>query len=399
MSVPHTVPHNVMDGLEKPGLLQRMRLLDWAWGLFVVLGATVIYLMLHHMMSNFQIAVLSGWATVLVGFGWYWRPFQALTVAVAALSVLGIALYGSQFSNGQTDPILHWWLSSATAIMWSSGLFWAAFLAYLLGLVVRSDHLSERALSIGSVFAWAAVTMALTALMVRWRESYLFGPGFGMIPIEDLFDVFVLFNIMTGLLYLFFETRFRQRSLGAMAMSIICASTLFLVFLEVKFNGAAISMVNPELRSYWIKIHVPVLFVSYGSFAFAAMVGTAYLLRSHVERTNPNGRIARRLPDLETIDDVMYRYNALGFVFIALGIILGALWAEQAWGAYWSWDPKETEALIVLLNYAAWLHMRFTKGWRGKTMAWWSIIGMIVMTAGFVGVDVFLPGLHSFGKL
>lgn len=394
-----SVPHNVMDGLERPSLLKRLQIRDWAWALFVSLGVLLAYYLLRQMMSEAQIAILAFWGAVLIGLGWFWRPFQGFTVVVSALSVIGIVLYGNQFSNGQSDPILHWWLSSQAAILWSCSLFWVAFVAYLMGLVASDDGFSSRALRAGSLMAWAAVVMATTALMVRWRESYLFGPGFGMIPIEDLYDVFVLFNIMTGLLYLFFETRYRQRALGAMALLIVCASTLFLFFLEFKYNGAAISMVNPELRSYWIKVHVPSLFVGYGAFAFASMVGVAYLLRDHAEKTRPHGRLVSRLPSLEVMDEVTYRYNALGFVFLAIGIILGAIWAEQAWGAYWSWDPKETEALIVLLNYAAWLHMRFTKGWRGKTMAWWTIIGMILMTAGFVGVDVFLPGLHSFGKL
>jgi hypothetical protein len=138
-----------------------------------------------------------------------------------------------------------------------------------------------------------------------------------------------------------------------------------------------------------MKIHVPANFIGYGSFAFSAMVGVAYLLRDRAERLRPDGRVVRRLPSLEMLDDIMYRYIALGFAFFTLATILGALWAAEAWGGYWSWDPKETWALIVWLNYAAWLHMRFSKGWRGRPLAVWSFVGLIVPSdvgAGFVRI-------------
>jgi len=89
----------------------------------------------------------------------------------------------------------------------------------------------------------------------------------------------------------------------------------------------------------------------------------------------------------------------LGFAFFTLATILGALWAAEAWGGYWSWDPKETWALIVWLNYAAWLHMRLTKGWRGNPMAIWAIVGLFVTLFAFLGVNMFLSGLHSYGEL
>jgi len=102
---------------------------------------------------------------------------------------------------------------------------------------------------------------------------------------------------------------------------------------------------------------------------------------------------------LDILDDLIYKSIALGFAFFTLATILGALWAAEAWGGYWSWDPKETWALIVWLNYAAWLHMRLTKGWRGKPMAIWAIVGLFVTLFAFLGVNMFLSGLHSYGEL
>jgi cytochrome c-type biogenesis protein CcsB len=110
-------------------------------------------------------------------------------------------------------------------------------------------------------------------------------------------------------------------------------------------------------------------------------------------------RIAERLPSFEILDDVMYKSIAVGFAFFTIATVLGALWAAEAWGGYWSWDPKETWALIVWLNYAAWLHMRLMKGLRGTVAAWWALAGLGITTFAFLGVNMFLSGLHSYGTL
>jgi cytochrome c-type biogenesis protein CcsB len=110
-------------------------------------------------------------------------------------------------------------------------------------------------------------------------------------------------------------------------------------------------------------------------------------------------QIAARLPSFEVLDDVMYKSIAVGFAFFTIATVLGALWAAEAWGGYWSWDPKETWALIVWLNYAAWLHMRLMKGLRGTVAAWWALAGLAVTTFAFIGVNMFLSGLHSYGTL
>jgi len=105
------------------------------------------------------------------------------------------------------------------------------------------------------------------------------------------------------------------------------------------------------------------------------------------------------MPKMDVLDDVMHKAIGLGFGFFTLATVLGALWAAEAWGGFWSWDPKETWALIVWLNYAAWLHMRLTKGWRGAPLAWWAVVGLFVTTFAFLGVNMFLSGLHSYGTL
>ena len=394
-----SVPHDLMDGLERPSFIRQLSLFDWLWAAFALVSAIGVYVEFNAALGVYQQAILAGATAALVGVGWYWKPMRTLSLVIAGLSLFAIVLYGNQYSAGESNFILVWWLSSPAAIAWMNGLFLTATLAYVLGLAVRDDALSARSLALGSWLTWAAVAMGFVALMVRWRESYLIAPDFGHIPVSNLFDVFVLFCVVTGLLYLYYETRYRQRALGALALLIISAAVGFLIYYAVAYHADKIEPLVPALKSYWMKIHVPANFIGYGSFAFSAMVGVAYLLRDRAERLHPDGRVVRRLPSLEMLDDIMYRYIALGFAFFTLATILGALWAAQAWGGYWSWDPKETWALIVWLNYAAWLHMRFSKGWRGLPLAVWSFVGLIVTTFCFLGVNIFLSGLHSYGKL
>jgi cytochrome c-type biogenesis protein CcsB len=95
----------------------------------------------------------------------------------------------------------------------------------------------------------------------------------------------------------------------------------------------------------------------------------------------------------------MYRAISIGFAFFTVATVLGAFWAADAWGTYWQWDPKETWAFIVWLNYAAWLHLRLMKGMRGQVMAYWALVGLVVTSFAFLGVNIFLSGLHSYGEL
>jgi len=239
---------------------------------------------------------------------------------------------------------------------------------------------------------WAAVFFGLTGMIVRWRESYLMGADIGHIPVSNLYEVFVLFCLITALLYLYMESRYCTPMLGAFMLPLVTTAVGFLLWYAIARGAHHIQPLVPALQSGWMKIHVPANFVGYGCFALAAVVGVAYLLKRH-------NILSDRLPALAVLDDVMYQTIAIGFTFFTLATILGALWAADAWGGYWSWDPKETWALIVWLNYAAWLHMRLIKGLRGALAAWWALIGLFVTLFAFLGVNMFLSGLHSYGQL
>ena len=180
--------------------------------------------------------------------------------------------------------------------------------------------------------------------------------------------------------------------MGAFVLLVIAAAVGFILWYTFDRGAHEIQPLVPALKSWWMKIHVPANFVGYGGFSIAAMLGVAYLLAQR-------GILASRLPKLEVIDDMMYKSIAIGFAFFTIATILGAMWAAEAWGGYWSWDPKETWALIVWLNYAAWLHIRLVKGLRGPMLAWWAVIGLFITTFAFIGVNMFLSGLHSYGTL
>ena len=160
----------------------------------------------------------------------------------------------------------------------------------------------------------------------------------------------------------------------------------FVLWYSVSREAHTIQPLIPALQSWWMKIHVPANFIGYGAFCIAAMLGIAELLALRKEDAGKKSW----LPHSQVIEEVMYKAIAVGFLFFTIATILGALWAADAWGRYWSWDPKETWAFIVWLNYAIWLHLRLVAGWRGKVLAWWAVIGLVITAFAFIGVNYVL---------
>jgi cytochrome c-type biogenesis protein CcsB len=404
-------------------------------------------------MDGYEQAILVGAVPALVALGWFWSSLRSLTVGVGAAALLAIALYsrttdgfGADLAQGENVFLLKYFLSSQSAVLWMGVLFFMSTVLYWIGLVVPRDD--NTALRLGSLMAWAGVTMALIGMLVRWYESHQIGPDIGHIPVSNLYEVFVLFCWLTTLFYLYYEQHYRTRALGAFVMLVVSAAVGFLLWYTVARDAHQIQPLVPALQSWWMKLHVPANFIGYGTFSLAAMVAFAYLVQRQAGEANlwklaplalmgivlclqpvifrknaieglssywavyfgiaalvvggilaARRRIAARLPAPEVLDDVMYKSIAVGFAFFTIATILGAFWAAEAWGGYWSWDPKETWALIVWLNYAAWLHMRLMKGLRGAMSAWWALAGLLVTSFAFLGVNMFLSGLHSYGEL
>jgi cytochrome c-type biogenesis protein CcsB len=373
---------------QRPGFFKRLTAIDWLYGAGLLAAVLFALQRFGSYMDVYEQAILLLAAPTFAMLGWHWKPVRWLIPLIAVLSLSGVSLYGGTLDAANQRFFLKYMLSSQSAILWMSALFVFSTVFYWIGLAARSPFGG----SVGSKLCWAAVVLGFTGMMVRWYESYLIGSDVGHIPVSNLYEVFILFSMITALFYLYYEQRYATRQLGPFVLLVISAAVGFLLWYTVARNAADIQPLVPALQSWWMKIHVPANFIGYGTFSLAAMVGCAYLLKSH-------GILADRLPSLEVLDDVMYKSISVGFAFFTVATILGALWAADAWGGYWSWDPKETWALIVWLNYAAWLHMRLMSGLRGRAAAWWALIGLLVTTFAFLGVNMFLSGLHSYGKL
>jgi cytochrome c-type biogenesis protein CcsB len=373
---------------QAPGYFKRLTLIDWLFGLALMAGALYALNRFGAYMDIYEKVILVSSAPVFAALGWHWKPVRWVMPLTFLLALWAVSMYAGDLDMANKKFWLRYMISSQSAILWMSVFFFLSTLFYWIGLISRSATGS----AIGAGLCWAALVFGITGMLVRWYESYLIGTDVGHIPISNLYEVFILFALITAMFHLYYEQRYQTRQLGAFVLLVISAAVAFLLWYTVSRGAADIQPLVPALQSWWMKIHVPANFIGYGTFALAAMVASAYLLKSH-------GYLVDRLPSLELLDDVMYKSISAGFAFFTIATILGALWAAEAWGGYWSWDPKETWALIVWLNYAAWLHMRLMSGLRGRVAAWWALIGLLVTTFAFLGVNMFLSGLHSYGKL
>jgi cytochrome c-type biogenesis protein CcsB len=375
-------------GNTSQSFLQRLGLLDWFYSLILLGAALFAFKQYSSFMDVYEISFLFGAVILFSLLGWAWKPIRLLVISIGVLSVYSTTLYHSDLANIDRVFFLKFLISSQSAVMWMNVLFFLATIVYWFAFFVRSEFSGRLA----SALTWIAVLMGFVGLMVRWYESYLIAPDVGHIPLSNLYEVFIVFCLITALMYLYYEQRYLTKQLGGFVLLIVSMGVGFILWYTFSRHASDIQPLVPALQSYWMKIHVPANFVGYGAFSLAAMVACAYLLAS-------KGIFVNRLPKLDMLDDLMYKSISIGFVFFTIATILGAMWAAEAWGSYWSWDAKETWALIVWLNYAAWLHLRLVKGLRGTMLAWWALIGLLVTSFAFLGVNMFLSGLHSYGTL
>lgn len=250
----------------------------------------------------------------------------------------------------------------------------AASLAFL-GHLVSSKRIVHRigmALLIATfgTLMGVLVTRAINAQHVPWSNFYE-----------------ALIFATTAFLGMFFLV---ERKFKAALLSVGTAITAMLVlavgvFLPESFKVSG--PLVPALQSYWIKIHTSVILVSYSAFTLATVCAIIYVILN-ARKADPKL--------LRQFDELIYRVILLGFPLLAVGIITGAMWANHAWGTYWSWDPKETWSLITWLIYAAYLHLRMGKGWQGQKAVTFALVGFASVIFTYYGVN-FLPGLHSYG--
>ncbi|MGB3400255.1 MAG: c-type cytochrome biogenesis protein CcsB [Candidatus Deferrimicrobiaceae bacterium] len=265
-------------------------------------------------------------------------------------------------------------------------LFGVASVNYVAALYGKRETIAR----IGTWICIAAAVVSTAAIGVRWAESYQM--GIGRIPVTNLYESLVFFAWSVNLFYLLVEWKYKNRTLGAFVMPIAFGTMLFAFT-----NESSIQPLVPALQSYWLHAHVITCFVGYAAFAVSAGVAVMYLMKAKREERKVTGGVVALFPSTKILDDLVYKAIIWGFPFLTTGIITGAAWANYAWGTYWSWDPKETWSLIVWLVYAAFLHARITRGWHGRRAAILSIVGFLATIFCYLGVNLVLSGLHSYG--
>jgi cytochrome c-type biogenesis protein CcsB len=266
--------------------------------------------------------------------------------------------------------------------------FTIAFILYIASAISFFVYLTMKKESVGKIAVWVAVLGFLVhniAMILRVIES-------GRLPFSNQFEFANSFTWGIVLCYLVLHFRYKFTAVGAFVMPLA-----FLMMGYASMLPRNIRPLMPALQSGWLNFHVGTAIVAYGSFAVACGLSVMYLI-SLMDKGDISGKSQghRTLPDAEACDYLSYRVAAFGFLMLTLVIVTGAIWAKHAWSRYWGWDPKETWSLITWIIYAAYLHLRFHRGWKGKAAAWFSIIGFICVLFTFFGVNILLPGIHSY---
>lgn len=259
-------------------------------------------------------------------------------------------------------------------------------LLYVAVLVFKAKKLG----AVATAFTFLAWLLQTAGIALRWVESYQLGIGHA--PLTNMYESVVFFAWSIIALYLFLEWRFKMKMIGAFATPFAFFAMAYASFsAEI---SKEISPLVPALQSNWLIAHVVTCFIGYAAFAVAAALGIMYVVKNR----NGEGSDKGSLPPLPVIDDLIHKTMVFGFIWLSAGIITGAIWANSAWGTYWSWDPKETWSLITWFFYAITLHARYTRGWAGMRIALLAIFGFVSVLFTYYGVNFLLSGLHSYGS-
>ncbi|MEE4166888.1 MAG: c-type cytochrome biogenesis protein CcsB [Desulfocapsaceae bacterium] len=264
----------------------------------------------------------------------------------------------------------------------------ASFL-YIAALVFRTENMGKAATG----FTIIALLILTLGLGLRWIESYQLGIGHA--PLTNMYESVVFFAWTIIIFYLGIEWKFKTRTIGAFALPLAFLAMAYASFAPI---NRGINPLVPALQSNWLLAHVITCFVGYAAFAIAAALGIMYLAKTSFAGKSSVDQSKELLPPLAMLEDITHKSMIFGFIWLSAGIITGAIWANSAWGTYWSWDPKETWSLITWFVYAFALHARYTRGIKGKTVAWLSLVGFIAVIFTYYGVNFLLSGLHSYGS-
>ena len=277
----------------------------------------------------------------------------------------------------------------------NSLLFGISIFVYFFAMVLYVSYLAFRSEGLGkaaTLTLLGGVIIETAAMAMRWHESYQM--GIGRAPLTNLYESLVFFAWTIAVVYLVLEAKFKIRTIGAFVTPFP-----FIIMAYASLNPKDIQPLVPALQSNWLISHVVTCFVGYAAFAVSFGISILYLFKARAENLSAKSTALfwSYIPSSSALDEISYKTIAIGFPLLTIGIVTGAFWANVAWGTYWSWDPKETWSLIVWLIYAAYLHARITRGWRGKKAAVLSIAGFAATIFCYLGVNLILSGLHSYG--
>src|SRR5271165_7148206 len=247
---------------------------------------------------------------------------------------------------------------------------------------------------------WVLTAVALSSVGVAAQTTAVVTRGLAVhrAPWGNMYEFATALTCVAAIFFLFVMIRYRAWALGVFVMG---AVVITLGLAETLIYTAAGELV-PALQSYWLDIHVTAMTLATGIFFVAAVLGFVYLWvdryakRVAAGRAAPGNGIIQRLPSIEQIDRLTYRTIMFGFPVWTFGVIAGAIWADQAWGRYWGWDPVETWAFITWVLYAAFLHARATAGWRGRRAHYIQLLGFTSLIVNILVVQVSIAGLHSY---
>lgn len=277
---------------------------------------------------------------------------------------------------------------------WEVTMFYLIVVAYLASAVMYWAWLMLKKDIIGHLATFLAgigLVGNILALAFRWMIT-------DRPPLSNGYEFILTFSLGIVAVYLFAEFRYKLKALGSFVMPI---PFVLLVFIIMKMGPSerVAAAIPPALKSQWLTFHVFTAMLAYGAFAISFGLGIMYLLKSgssEADGKNAKESWVAKFPEENVLDELSYKVISFAFPMLTLCIVTGAIWANYAWGTYWSWDPKETWSLITWIIYAAYLHARLMYGWKGKRAAWMAILGFVAVLFTFFGVNYLLPGLHSY---
>ncbi|MEU3018372.1 c-type cytochrome biogenesis protein CcsB [Nocardiopsis sp. NPDC007018] len=242
------------------------------------------------------------------------------------------------------------------------------------------------------------IALGVTALGFVFGLAQIITRGLaaGRWPWGNMFEFVVAMCLVAVGALLYAAWRYQARFLGAFVL----VPVLLLLGIGVRWLYVDPGPLIPALQSYWVPIHVSAVIIAGGAFMVSGAAGITYLVAHRAEAKRALGEkvvgIAGRLPSPELLDRISHRFILFAFPLWTFGVIAGSVWADEAWGRFWGWDPKEVWSFISWVIYAAYLHARATGGWRGPKATWINVIGFLTVMFNFFAVNYMFSGLHSY---